>query len=138
MDWDEIDSRYIHNARGAERDDGWSIRLFAMRSRDEPLWRMPYQEYLRSAHWRETRRRMLDIVGCRCELCQCDDHLDVHHLNYATLGRENWNSLVVLCQQCHKGIHAANASPTMVVRIPDGRIQYEHWQGIVCRMPRRS
>ena len=80
-------------------------------------WLLPrrfwYREfYLRSRHWRETRRRKLELIGYACERCHIKAHdgkrfvttLDVHHLRY-NLFREQMNELQVLCRMCHRQEH---------------------------------
>lgn len=66
---------------------------------------MNYQEYLQSNHWQMTRLRKLAKAGHRCESCRETTHLEVHHLTYKTLGKENESELIVLCSTCHEYTH---------------------------------
>ena len=43
-----------------------------------------YDEYLRSAAWREKRELTLARDGWRCVLCNSAENLQVHHRTYAT------------------------------------------------------
>lgn len=64
-----------------------------------------YREFLRSDYWKDLRKRKLQEVGNKCELCGRKDSLQVHHLNYETVGREELSDLKVVCADCHKYIH---------------------------------
>jgi len=68
---------------------------------------MPYTDYLQTAHWRETRKRKLMAVGCKCERCNNYRNLEVHHLTYDRLGDERMDDLEVLCPDCHRKAHGA-------------------------------
>lgn len=63
--------------------------------------------YLRSDHWRETRLRALEAAGNRCQVCNSDRRLDVHHRTYERLGREAPGDLTVLCRGCHELYHGS-------------------------------
>ena len=71
------------------------------------LRRMPYQEYLRTAHWQRQRTYALERAGQLCELCAQDHELEVHHRTYARVGFERPDDLVVLCRSCHRDHHRA-------------------------------
>ena len=64
-----------------------------------------YQEYLKTPHWKELRKRKLKQQKYTCEVCDCKFHLQVHHLTYERLGHERLKDLAVLCPKCHKLIH---------------------------------
>lgn len=66
---------------------------------------MPYEQYLRTAHWHTTRNRALARVRYRCQRCQANSQLQVHHLSYDRLGEELDTDLQVLCRGCHLGHH---------------------------------
>ena len=45
---------------------------------------------------------MLEAAGYECQRCGAVDvELQVHHLTYARLGREDWEDLKVVCSPCH-------------------------------------
>ena len=73
--------------------------------------RAGYDSYLRSAHWREFRLRMLDEADYACEDCGASEFeglllmLDVHHLHYETLACERPEDVAVLCRPCHDRCH---------------------------------
>jgi hypothetical protein len=72
-----------------------------------------YRAYLRSPQWAEIRKRERARAGERCEFIKEDEYgdgprcsvtrnLQVHHLTYANLGREQPGDLKVLCDLHHK------------------------------------
>lgn len=67
--------------------------------------RMAYRDYLRTPHWRATRAQALRRAGNRCQVCNADSHLDVHHRTYERLGCEDAGDLIVLCRSCHDLFH---------------------------------
>lgn len=71
-----------------------------MRSR-----RLLYDLYLRSAAWKVRATMMRDIAQHRCEDCGQPERLQIHHLTYKTLGRENPRDLIALCDRCHQEAH---------------------------------
>ena len=82
-----------------------------LRKQGDPSW---YQAYLRSHHWRRTRKRMVARAGYRCQRCGWEDRnkdrkrgtrLHVHHKSYARVGHERLSDLEVLCYRCHKAHH---------------------------------
>lgn len=66
---------------------------------------MPYEHYLRTAHWRSIRNRALKLAGYQCERCHVGRDLQVHHLTYDRLGAEQDDDLEVVCRGCHLGLH---------------------------------
>jgi 5-methylcytosine-specific restriction endonuclease McrA len=71
------------------------------------LRRMPYAEYLRTAHWQRQRALALDQAGHTCDLCGRPDRLEVHHRTYERVGFERQRDLIVLCHDCHRDHHKA-------------------------------
>ena len=64
-----------------------------------------YKEYLNSPHWRETRKAALERAWYRCQLCNSEKNLNVHHNNYDRLWYESPRDLIVLCSDCHAKFH---------------------------------
>lgn len=77
-------------------------RLMILRS-------LPYPEYLQSPEWQATRARKLYSVGNRCQVCNNDGPLEVHHRTYERLGAERDEDLTALCPQCHTLFHTHGA-----------------------------
>ncbi|MFK4384669.1 HNH endonuclease [Bradyrhizobium sp. USDA 223] len=61
-----------------------------------------YEKHLRSAAWRESRRRALAAAHHRCLLCSATEELEAHHRTYENLGDEREGDLTVLCRECHE------------------------------------
>lgn len=92
--------------RKAERESKWRARRERYEQRLIQLCSMPYQEYLRTAEWEETRERALKRAGYHCSICnagKCELH--VHHRSYQNLGQETNRDVIVLCKDCHKLFH---------------------------------
>lgn len=69
------------------------------------LRRLWYREiYLRSWHWRNTRRERLEISRYRCAKCG-GRAFHVHHKTYKRIGREHMRDLQALCVHCHRMAH---------------------------------
>lgn len=66
---------------------------------------LPYSEYLKSDHWQAQRRQALERADGRCQVCNGDSNLDVHHRTYVRRGAELPNDLTVLCRDCHSTFH---------------------------------
>jgi hypothetical protein len=47
----------------------------------------------------------LVAAGHRCQVCDADMHLDVHHRTYDRFGHEDPGDLTVLCRDCHRLYH---------------------------------
>lgn len=65
-----------------------------------------YQQYIQSEQWQSIRRRKLTQCAYRCEHCGDNDTLNVHHLTYARVYREELEDLMVLCYRCHASVEA--------------------------------
>jgi 5-methylcytosine-specific restriction endonuclease McrA len=63
---------------------------------------LSYQEYLATEHWQHVRAAALWAVRGRCVLCGSEQGLQVHHVNYDSLGHETPDDVTVLCSRCHE------------------------------------
>lgn len=66
---------------------------------------LPYVDYLKSKYWRSFRKGAIDRAGKRCQTCNTEGGLDVHHRTYERLGCEDPRDVVVLCRDCHEIFH---------------------------------
>jgi hypothetical protein len=64
-----------------------------------------YGEYLRSAHWRRLREAHRTSDQQQDCFCGETEHLQLHHLTYERLGREELDDLRWLCKRCHALVH---------------------------------
>ncbi|MCR4684029.1 MAG: hypothetical protein K5649_01035 [Lachnospiraceae bacterium] len=73
-----------------------------------------YREYLKSDEWKALAKKRMKIDGYSCCMCGCtgtaNNPLEVHHLTYKYIYREEtriYQELMTLCHVCHKSIHKA-------------------------------
>lgn len=78
------------------------------------LQKMPYGLYLQTDHWKHFKDEALGFYGHKCQLCNGDKRLNVHHRNYDNRGRETFNDVIVICRDCHERHHGENAEDTGV------------------------
>ena len=69
------------------------------------LKEMPYEQYLQTTHWGYMRRLKLHEASWRCQLCNDEENLQVHHRTYERRGNEDPADLLVLCRECHAKFH---------------------------------
>jgi 5-methylcytosine-specific restriction endonuclease McrA len=71
------------------------------------LRKLPYDEYLKSAHWQRVRRSALKRADYRCQICNTSDEvLTIHHRQYKdVIGAEKPSDLICLCWPCHELFH---------------------------------
>lgn len=71
-----------------------------------------YNQYITSAAWEAKKEERKKVDNYRCVCCgRSEEHtrrgLQVHHITYERLGRENvYTDLCTVCGSCHKKIHA--------------------------------
>lgn len=65
-----------------------------------------YHEYLAGPEWAAKRSRALSRGKNRCAACGSTSRLQVHHLTYARIFREDLSDLMVLCRQHHEEVEA--------------------------------
>lgn len=90
-----------HNRRYSEMAE----RQHHEATRAEELRTMPYRDYLQTDEWQARRRKHLRDAGYRCQLCNSDGRLNVHHRTYERRGHELYTDLIVLCEECHDIFH---------------------------------
>lgn len=69
-----------------------------------------YRKYIRSPDWQAKTDERMEIDNYSCVMCgRSKEHcrtLQVHHIHYRTLGRENpLTDLCTVCGSCHKKLH---------------------------------
>ncbi len=64
-----------------------------------------YGEYLKSEQWGQLRKSKLKEVNYKCQLCNSNKELNVHHRTYERIFRESIEDLIVLCESCHRKFH---------------------------------
>jgi hypothetical protein len=66
---------------------------------------MPYDDYLQTHEWAARRVEALRRADDRCQVCDGNESLSVHHRTYERRGRERPDDLTVLCGPCHELFH---------------------------------
>ena len=66
---------------------------------------LPYPEYLQTSHWIKLRDEHLKRSKYRCQICNKNGKLNVHHRTYERRGEEDYKDLVTLCEDCHTLFH---------------------------------
>jgi len=77
----------------------------AIDARLEELRTMPYSDFLASPEWRLQRAATLRRAGGRCQACNKEKKLYVHHRTYERRGDEAADDLLALCFECHAAVH---------------------------------
>ena len=76
-----------------------------------------YKIYMNSRRWQEIAEQVRFRDGEKCTICGCTEvenqikhnkKLSVHHLSYDNTYAEDFDQLVTLCDNCHKGKHTNN------------------------------
>ena len=75
---------------------------------------MNYKEYLQTEHWQTMRRLALGFAQHKCQICNNDNNLNVHHRTYERQGNERLSDLTVLCEDCHKLFHGQIEQPVEI------------------------
>jgi hypothetical protein len=76
------------------------------------LQEMPYNQYLRTTEWGQTRAAALLRAGHACSMdVNHTEGLEVHHRTYERRGAELPADLVVLCHACHQLHHREYGRP---------------------------
>jgi len=71
---------------------------------------MNYHDFLKTPYWDGVRSYKLERAKYRCELCNGEGILNVHHKTYEHHGLEHLRTvadkdLIVLCKDCHEKFH---------------------------------
>jgi len=95
--------------------DAWAERCAIYRInydvllKNSPVWQYKsvnsYQDYLQTKHWKSIRKAALRKARYRCQVCNSNKRLNVHHRTYENLGHEEECDVIVLCQECHEKFH---------------------------------
>jgi 5-methylcytosine-specific restriction endonuclease McrA len=64
-----------------------------------------YQKYLLSKEWAEVKIALYESRGKRCEVCSSQKAIQVHHLTYKNIFKEEPEDLMILCRPCHEAVH---------------------------------
>lgn len=65
----------------------------------ETCLRVPYDEYLKSAHWQVFKEKTLYENNYSCSICGSKENVNVYHIR-KNLGRETQSDVIVMCSKC--------------------------------------
>lgn len=81
-----------------------------------------YREYLKTREWRFFRQQAFNHYGKKCNRCESELRLEVHHKHYRNLGKEELKDVEILCHSCHQSLHKrkklTNKKPSKYMRNP--------------------
>lgn len=90
-----------------------------------------YANYRQTAQWKEKRKTCLEKYDHRCQVCGCTSWrriVDVHHLHYKNIGKENPEDLISLCCVHHEMIHnQADGFDEKILRRLQRECEESHW-----------
>lgn len=68
---------------------------------------MPYKDFLNTPYWKAIAYKKKEKTLFKCELCNSNENICVHHKTYINHGKELYNmkDLIVLCKNCHEKFH---------------------------------
>ena len=93
------------NAAAAQAMLAGKLRVCPACQRAGARTQLPYSEYLKTEGWKVRRAKALARAEHRCQVCNSDKRLEIHHRTYERLGHERDADLVVLCRSCHQLFH---------------------------------
>lgn len=64
-----------------------------------------YRNYLKSDAWAQLKIDLYNQRGRNCEICGSSRRLEVHHLTYKNVYKEEPEDLLILCRKCHQQEH---------------------------------
>lgn len=83
------------------------LRLANLQEQTEQWW-AGYNKYLRSQHWADIRKKVLERDNTLCQACLKNKATQAHHLSYGLYDRLGFSAafeLVAICHTCHSKIH---------------------------------
>lgn len=84
----------------------WSEkRRLKASNRAKKLHKEEYRNYLLSKEWANIRIDLFASRGRKCEACGSSKKLQVHHLHYRNIFKEEPSDLMILCAACHEEEH---------------------------------
>ena len=65
-------------------------------------WRARYNKRISSQQWKNMKCDIAKMRGNKCERCESQLKLSLHHKTYERLGKEPLSDLELLCEECHR------------------------------------
>ena len=98
----------IHDYLGADKTNKiteYSVKVDLYSQLLKKFNGMAYVDYLNTEHWKHFRDQVFVFYNRECQVCKSKTNLNVHHKTYDNRGRETFNDIILLCNECHKKIH---------------------------------
>lgn len=73
----------------------------------KPFMNQEYTDYLKSEKWKRRRAAYFMRHAKICRVCRSNVRIQLHHMDYARLGKESDSDMVALCEKHHKRIKVA-------------------------------
>jgi len=86
---------------------------------------MTYKEYLLTDEWKKKRKIILERANYRCQVCDSNKNLHVHHRTYENIYNENIDDLTLLCGKCHKQFHNMDKILELLKAFINNRLEIE-------------
>ena len=99
------------NAAAAQAMLAGKLRVCPACQRAGARTQLPYSEYLKTEGWKVRRAKALARAEHRCQVCNSDKRLEIHHRTYERLGHERDADLIALCHDCHTLFHGDGRLP---------------------------
>lgn len=99
------------NAAAAQAMLAGKLRVCPACQRAGARTQLPYSEYLKTEGWQQRRVKALARAEHRCQVCNSDKRLEIHHRTYERLGHERDADLIALCHDCHTLFHGDGRLP---------------------------
>jgi hypothetical protein len=97
-----------HELERCWRDERYAVvqsKQTEARETERRLWRLYYNWYLKTPYWGAKREEVLKLCRGICEKCNLRPVVEIHHMNYDTLGAEGMEDIAGLCGWCHSEAH---------------------------------
>lgn len=78
-------------------------------------YRVIYQVYISSPEWRERKAAYFSTHAKRCESCDTDENIHLHHKTYVRFTQELDDDLAAVCETCHQWIHHLHRSSKLTL-----------------------
>ncbi len=88
-----------------DKKKGGSLQNFKLKQRSKDAFKKKYYDYLKSKKWAQIKLDLYELRGKQCEVCESKQNVQVHHLTYKNVFKEESKDLVLLCKVCHRKEH---------------------------------
>lgn len=92
---------------------------------------LEYEIFLQSLYWIILREYLFVLRGHKCQVCEKDGVLNVHHLSYDHRGIEykHLDDLIILCKECHEAQHMEVSIDKVIAILASKKSAPRLWHG---------